>query len=314
MSGSSLSKQAVGTPLAMSAVVTHSPDATDAAEQVVVPSHPTSDRTFFPFFKLPSELRDLVYRALLVFPYELRPTHDSVLSFRASHCRQFPQHEHSEQRTRVGQHDTSVLCCKDKFTGIKSELQEPPSVLAVLGVCRQLSHEALPYFYLYNHFTFKATHEMGSFLKFIGASRRQYITEVSFSFSSPDAIKTFRWLAESKYLKRIHIVLEYKGTSVYHNRHRTLETARGMSALKALRGLESVDLIGYDMLHKDGDDPANDEKIDINHPKAFGPELKRLLMLPKPPEEPQDQVVSLSDMESLSGTEMTIEELAALLE
>jgi len=235
-----------------------------------------SDTASFPFMKLPPELREKVYRYHLVLPEPIKPTKPSQTTFVYQHINSCPLSQHTQ--TSIPYQDrvdrTGKLRCKDPFTGIERQLPLPESVLAILLVSRQICSEAAHIYYRLNHFIFT---NVGFMHDFILKTNKRYrdLAELSFAFSSIDALTAFTKLMDCQYLKKLHIDMRWNASYVRLNTGRTLATALGMKELRKIRGIEVLDLVGMDHVKTAAGDWMN---VDIDDEAAIGPQLRRELM------------------------------------
>ena len=161
----------------------------------------------FPFLKLPTEIRNMIYR--LVFPKG------------SYHCH----------------HMAGDLQMWDpRYTVNEGEV---PSSLAILETCRQIYLEAFHIFYRYNLLHFHTTDDMKFCLKSMGHARRQQVRSVSFLWQGHDPKGAFRMLKTCSNLKKIRVCQNMDPDSDYTG----FETHIGYLALREVRGLELVETV-----------------------------------------------------------------------
>ncbi|MCJ1367824.1 hypothetical protein MMC16_006959 [Acarospora aff. strigata] len=236
-----------------------------------------SNNTFYPFTRLPPELRDRIYRHHLVLPEPVTLTLASNTTFVVQHLKNCVLGTHPEGRSEIDQ--TCVLKCKDPFKKRKRQLPVPESVLALLLANKQISREAMHIFYQHNHFVFANVGRIWEFI-FRTGDRYRYLGELSFAFSSVDALPTFAKLKQCRYLTKLHINMCYDGQYMRLNKDHNLGTASGIRGLRELRGIKVLELVGKDRVT-----PVDGgwKDVDINDKDAVGPVLRRDLMTPRSP-------------------------------
>ena len=242
----------------------------------------------FPFMKLPPELRNRVYFFALVKPHPIKPILGDRISTIVNHESNCSLGRHSGPQLKIplingSQHrivSGTTMDCKHPFEGTR-EIRLPSSVLALLLVSRTILKEAVHFFYQYNHFTFSRVDDLNLFLDGIGR-RRHHLKELSFKFTSTDATATFNKLQKCEQLTHLHIQLVWNAEHVRldNKKGRNLQSAIGMAALRKLRGLQVVELVGTDVVY---DMHGHRTELDILDSDAVGPHLMFELTMPRVP-------------------------------
>jgi hypothetical protein len=168
------------------------------------------------FFKLPVEIRILIYEELFRsrvnglqyndIEFDTNRNAGLRLSQRGNQTwRNFrqdwtrtatPSSRHWTERPRTGPLEVSVT-------------ERTPELLALLLVNRQIFEEAMPVFYSVNHFHVTELLELTNMLKHCGARRRPYFTSISLDYNQHEgprtAIKAFKLLKDVKRLRHLEI-------------------------------------------------------------------------------------------------------------
>ena len=271
---------------------------------------PTPEIEPFPLERLPTELRIQIYRHHLTVPGMVKPMRvNKNLNCWTKHVKSCPFHQHEMIKwTKGDKRDGDAIECKSP-SDKRMEIPIPHPVLVLLLTSRSVYQEALPLYYRHNHFVFSggSSTPLYSFLKAI-PTRRRYIEEVSIEYDSRRAIEGFNLLAESKALSKLNLNvclgrLDWMSRSAIFFHHPPMHDedfrhAVGYAELSKLRGLKVVNITGTDRLWVRGTVgiASHVHHVDINSKDAAGPELKKLLMQPRPvgkedssDEEPGDQ-------------------------
>ena len=261
---------------------------------------PTPEFEPFPIDRLPTELRLLIFRHHLTISGMVKPVRTNKnLSSWTRHIKNCPFNQHELiKHTKSERREIDIIECKSSWGEI-TEIPIPHSVLVLLLASRSVFEEALPLFYRHNHFALcgGSTTPLYSFLNGIGHRRRCYIGEVSIEFDSRKAREAFTLLAESKMLAKLHMNvclgrLDWMGHNrdYFHlpetRRDGDLRHAVGYEELSQLRGLKVVELSGTDRIWMPAKPGISSHfhHIDINSEGAAGPNLRKLLMQPRPVE------------------------------
>jgi hypothetical protein len=213
---------------------------------------------FSGFFKLPVEIRILIYEELFrgrvdELQYNDAEFHPSrkVPGLRLSQRGKRAVWEIHEDWTRSavpsGRHWTMRTY---KQRPDVSVTEPTPKLLALLLVNRQIFEEAMPVFYGVNHFHATELLELTNMLKHCGARRRPHFTSISVSYAQDvgprTAIKAFKLLKDVKRLRRLEIeTTDYSFTSGTLNLNRVPQLP-GIGILGSVRVRE---------LHFTGDCP-----------------------------------------------------------
>ncbi|KAI9773071.1 MAG: hypothetical protein M1840_008191 [Geoglossum simile] len=150
----------------------------------------------FPLQRLPPELRNEIYRYVLVFPGPVRPVRpNESLSVRRYH-RAVYLHE------AVG---LSSIVVPDP--------NPPPTCLALLAADKATYKEAMPIFYAENHFEFDKCIRLTSFLSGISPARQSWLRRLTINVyaTTPSAKRAFDILREhAERLKVIHVRVPFR--------------------------------------------------------------------------------------------------------
>ncbi|KAK4896586.1 hypothetical protein LTR27_005504 [Elasticomyces elasticus] len=136
-----------------------------------------ADKTTFPFFTLPRELRDVIYTMVFQYPrsglyiekLEL-PRGPEVLSRDLDHAEPYLLKLHRLQRHR----EKESLYTRDIS-----------SILAPLLISRQFYVEAMPVFFNVNKFCFEAQNHMSERMMSLPERCRKHIRSVAFEYNAP---------------------------------------------------------------------------------------------------------------------------------
>ena len=212
--------------------------------------------TFGGFFKLPVEIRVLIYEkvffchvdGLQYIDAEFQPK-SKVQGLRLSQRGKRPCWGYQEDWTRT---NVSRTVSKDKHWAFRMNYPsatEPTSrLMALLLVNRQIFEEAMPVFYGVNHMHAPSLLQLTYMLKHCGERRRPHFTSISVSYAQSvgpkTANKAFRLLKEVKRLRRLEI--ETTDTTFDdHKRASPLES----NAVPKLPGIESLRSVRVRELH-----------------------------------------------------------------
>ncbi|KAK4610097.1 hypothetical protein CLAFUW4_13704 [Fulvia fulva] len=189
----------------------------------------------FPFMRLPTELREVIYDMVMTFP-------KSGISL--------PPHR-GGRPLEVFSRDHKTETCIQQPTRMYLMLEANPMeyYLDILLVNRQIHQEALPIFYKRNKFLFSDQAIMESRLQVLAVERRNHIEHISFAWnrtSKTQAERCFKRLRAMPYLRHLDIHINEKqwleavqGSKPFDN-----SKIHGFNALKAIRGLETVNFYG----------------------------------------------------------------------
>lgn len=171
------------------------------------------------------------------------------------------------------------LECTDPFSRVTTFFRAPRSRLELLEVSRSFHNESLGEFCAKNVFQFRSLAEMSAFTA--ACPRRVgLLKQVLLTFESPPP-HTSSWSTRLQgflALETLQLLLDYQDSNVILNRARNLETARGMASFrKALRGITKLNMVGEDQIKINN----TLHTVDVNHPNAVGPTLRRMFMRPR---------------------------------
>ena len=224
----------------------------------------------FPLLSLPAEIRQMIYCYVLVFANPVYMKQRRIMSSYHKHLENCPWHYYSYYKSHGSNYSNCSFICISHFDSRSTKFNIPYSVLALLGVCRQIYREAAPVFYRGNHFTFpksNSMNELANFLNGIG-KRSCHLRELTFCFESRKATIVFSRLAKCLALEKLHIYMDIdspaikKGPLLY-SRFSDIPAVKHMLKIRGLKVLELA-----------GEDRTSDfELVDINHPGAIGPFL-----------------------------------------
>lgn len=182
------------------------------------------EASYFPFLRLAPELRNRIYKFLLLIPGPVNPS------------------------TRL---PTSSTVCG---SGAKSGLSRPgptrSSALAILQTNRQIRDEAIGLFYSSNHFVFYFPLQLCGFLHAISNKRQSFIREITIWYKNAveGGINTIDvplgMLCSLPSLRQLHLIFdEWPGTKY----NKTFQpNFAGKNTLRRLRGLEDFTIRNLD--------------------------------------------------------------------
>ena len=195
---------------------------------------PTSARPF-PFMRLPTELREIIYDMVMTLPKS------GVVVSTQSRGTSLEVYSRNH-KTETGIQDP---------TGMYSLLKAHPLryYLDVLLACRQIFQEALPIFYKRNNFLFSSQAVMERKLQVLTVERCNHIEHLSFRWnhtSKTQAERCFKRLAKMPFLRRLDIHIDEKDwtTGVTGEEPFHLSAIHGFTILRSIRGLEAVNFFG----------------------------------------------------------------------
>jgi len=215
----------------------------------------------------------MIYGWHLVSQERIVLVHRRNLSFYSHHRATCTVNRHSHRRSRR-------LECTDPFSGVTTVVRAPQSRIELLRVSKVVHNEALGEFFAKNIFRFRSLAEMNAFTA--ACPRRvRLLKQAMLTFESPPP-HTSSWstrLQSFLALESLQLLLDHRDSNVVLNQARTLETARGMpSFMYALRGIKKLDMVGKDQIMINN----TLSTVDVNHPDAVGPKLRRMFMRPRP--------------------------------
>jgi hypothetical protein len=189
----------------------------------------------FPLFKLPPELRSLIYHWSL---YRGLPRkHGWVIDseYTAHRLDTLWQDDHKPEYLYV-------------LGPGEWELRTPPmdKVLALLSVNKQIKKEATPVFYRSNSFYFNSCRTLHSFLLRM-PSRFKYVRNIILNYDPPlqggHCTRTFAHLRKTK-VRNIHIFVDENKLMDANNGFGTVDRLPGIKELSKLRGLDNISFEG----------------------------------------------------------------------
>lgn len=169
------------------------------------------------FFKLPVEIRVLIYEELFRSRVDELQYNDAefcgngkVVELRLSQRGRRSTWDAHEDWTRIAVPDTRHWSMRPYTKkGDPSVTESTSELLALLLVNRQIFEEAMPVFYEVNHFHAADLLELTTMLKHCGARRRPHFTSISVAYVQSvgprTAIKAFKLLKDVKRLRRLEI-------------------------------------------------------------------------------------------------------------
>jgi hypothetical protein len=169
--------------------------------------------TFGNFFKLPVEIRVLIYEnvffchvdGLQYNDAEFQPK-SKVRGLRLSQRGKRPCWDYQEDFTRTGVSRNKHWSLRENYP---SATEQTSRLMALLLVNRQIFEEAMPVFYGINHIHATSLLELTNMLKHCGERRRPHFTSISVSYARSvgprTAIKAFKLLKDVKRLRRLEI-------------------------------------------------------------------------------------------------------------
>lgn len=224
----------------------------------------------FRFKELPAELRNIIYRHLVVLQRPIALVRRQDVAF-------FKYHEtvclfHDHKRSPRG------MTCKDQFDPSNSKtIKAPRSKLERLAVDRATYSEATGIFWSENEFAFTSISHMQGVIDGRPGGVK-LIRQAKFKFESPTSLQ-LSWsdrLVNFESLRKLCLSLEFDDRpDVILNKAKDLETARGMAKLMAALENRLIHLTtkGRDQIKDGGGDLV---PVDVNDPRAIGPVLLEL--------------------------------------
>ncbi|TGO45946.1 hypothetical protein BCON_0354g00080 [Botryotinia convoluta] len=121
-------------------------------------------------------------------------------------------------------------------------------ILILARTCEQLYKESNQIFYRENAFSFAGTWSLYCYLYMVGEEKRLCIRHIYFRFSGLQRVDAFKLLGECKSLRTLKIGVEQDTMSGSRQPKLDLMTARGLSTLRKIRGMENlvVDVVELD--------------------------------------------------------------------
>ena len=149
-----------------------------------------------------------------------------------------------------------------------------PSPLALLATSKVIYNEAVNIYYSENHLIFQSITSLRYFITAC-SSRYRFMEEISFKYSGIffDALPA---LMDCQRLRILHIHFHHHFIQL--GEHLPLVYATGMESLRKLRGIETLELRGKDRIDIGG---RRVQEVDVNDPRALGPILRSELMRPR---------------------------------
>lgn len=189
----------------------------------------------FPFFRLPAELRNVVYEMVFRYP-------DSGLILVPA----------VKKAVVVAKSDGYGYAVEDSDDGTHQKFTRPiKDILSPLRLSRQFHDEAMPFFYNVNDFVFINPWNMVGVLHKIPASHREHIRHITvtyrpgYNYNAAAAFTRLSWLGG---LRSLEIFLDEKAFIRDAKRKGNKRTGAmqmpGVPALNKVRGLESVTFHG----------------------------------------------------------------------
>ncbi|KAI9790866.1 MAG: hypothetical protein M1835_000668 [Candelina submexicana] len=222
-------------------------------------SQPILCDTTFPFLKLPPEIRNQIYRLVLVYPSMMVSPQVAMPNLSGK---------------RTGRRQFDIRC--------ESRSQEgyiPPQVaLSLFSVSRQIYQESMPLFYHENHFYVWSGSDLQSFLIRIVLKRRSWIREMTIILQSSGPGSVFKPLSECKRLTVLHLRLSL----FYFNEHNgfTIGEHQGLKKLSRTRGLTTLTC-------------EDDREGQNGFAERIAQFLRASMLLPRPREQATDSSLQL---------------------
>ncbi|KAF7882573.1 uncharacterized protein EAF02_005936 [Botrytis sinoallii] len=121
-------------------------------------------------------------------------------------------------------------------------------ILILARTCEQLYKESNQIFYSENAFSFEGTWSLYCYLYMIGEEKRRCIRHINFQFRGIQRVDAFKLLGECKSLSTLRIGVGQDTMSGSKQPKLDLMTARGLSTLRKIRGMENlvVDVVEMD--------------------------------------------------------------------
>lgn len=119
--------------------------------------------------------------------------------------------------------------------------------LILARTCEQLYKESNQIYYSENTFSFAGTWSLYCYLYMIGEEKRLCIRHIRFRFSGLQRVDAFKLLGECKSLRTLRIGVGQDTMSGSRQPKLDLMTARGLSTLRKIRGMENLVVDVVDM-------------------------------------------------------------------
>lgn len=217
--------------------------------------------------KLPSELRDQIYRYHLVLPKSIRMKPRKSPSVFASHMAICKTNRHVKDR------GVGSLECINPISG-DTQVISCPSRLALLATCKTIYHEAVHIYYRQNHLDFDSVARLQDFITSC-QTRYHFMGDISLRYwLISHSADVFCALMDCQYLKTMCIGFHHKWTSYGE----PLVLDAGICSLRELRGIKTLELSGKDQVDLG---EGQFEEVDLDDPRALGPILRRELTRPR---------------------------------
>ena len=195
------------------------------------------NNTPFQFFKLPAELRNVVYEGVFRYPAGI------FLWYQRVYALAIP-----EPIQGVASFETfQTAIARNNLL----QASDSRDILSPLLVSHQFCREARPFFYSVNHFYFDSPASMQLLLQRIPESHSRYIREVSFQYDQCGyAAENLEELVKLEDLRKLTMCFDEED---YYRRNRSDESETkhqmvmklpGLGKLRNLRGLEKVTFLG----------------------------------------------------------------------
>ena len=203
-------------------------------------------QTSFPFLSLPAELRKTIYAMVLTLP----PSGVAITSIYSNQGRERGTFALATQDFK---RPFSMNSCRGIDNVQLDDYYQQPAQrqLALLLVNKQIFEEAHAIFYGQNLFFFDCVNEMDLFLRRLPLHRKKHLTQVTFTYRIRDYSawqSAFHHLGPLERLRTLHIYIheERWEDRMRHVLHVPADVLKipGMEALRGLRGLEEVSVLG----------------------------------------------------------------------
>ena len=173
----------------------------------------------FPFIRLPLELRNMVYRELLVMPGPI-----------------------DLGKTRRSRPSVMLLDNEEPDSRMSRKISKHPRVFGIFLVSEQIRQEAISVYFGGNRFHATGSARLADFLCRIDADARNAIRGVSIIYGTgQNAGKAFDLLAQCRGLRKLQFTIEYRCT--WQNRsYGPLLKRLGMKSLLKVRGIQDLNL------------------------------------------------------------------------
>ncbi|KAI9702353.1 MAG: hypothetical protein M1836_000832 [Candelina mexicana] len=222
-------------------------------------SQPIFCHTTFPFLKLPPEIRNQIYRLVLVYPSMMVSPQVAMPNLSGK---------------KTGRKQFGIRCEPRSQEGYI-----PPQVaLSLFSVCRQIYQESMPLFYHENHFYVWSGSDLQSFLLRIGSERRSWIREMTLVFQNSGLGSGFKPFSECKRLTTLHIRLPFP----YFNEQNcaTIGEHKGLQKLSRIRGLTTLTC-------------EDDQEGQTEYAERIAQFLRSSMLSPRPTEQATDNLLQL---------------------